>query len=523
MNVADWIEGWARLTPQAAALRFDHDTITYPSLASRARGAAAALSAAGVGRGDRVAYLGLNSPALLALLFACARLGAVFVPMNWRLAAPEHTMTLQDCTPSVLVLDPAFEREAAAIDWSAAVTLVCDPHCEWLGSYANDALPATGAGDRDPLLLCYTSGSTGRPKGVVLSHEALLFNAINSTHMHALRATDVVLTSLPLFHVGGLNNQTLPALHAGACVVLHPKFDPNAAFDAIRDEAVTLTCLVPAQLDMMMTSERWQTEDWSRLRMIATGSTLIPERVSNAVHAKRVALVQIYGSTETCPIATYLPTEDAMRLPGSAGKAAVHCEVRVAAADGAECARGEIGEILVRGPNVMSGYWGMPESSAQALREGWYHSGDAGYFDAEGFLHVTGRLKDVVISGGENVYPAEIENLLVEHPDVCEAAVVGQPDERWGEIVVAVVVRRAGSTLDEAGVRESLRDRIARYKHPRRVVFVDALPRTALGKVRKEEVRRIVVESASESTALAARGEGAGAQRSSAMENGKWH
>jgi fatty-acyl-CoA synthase len=522
MNIADWIDGWARLTPQAPALRFGQETISYAQMAARVSGATRALAAAGVARSDRVAYLGLNSPALLALLFACARIGAVFVPMNWRLAPPEHTSTLKDCTPTVLVVDPGFDREAAAIQWQAPVTLACDPQCEWLGSYADEPAVAIEAGGRDPVLLSYTSGSTGRPKGVVLSHEALLFNAINSAHLHGLSAADTVLTSLPLFHVGGLNNQTLPALHAGARVVLHAKFDADAAFDAIEGEAVTLTCLVPAQLDMMMASPRWDTARLDGLRMIATGSTLIPERVSRAVHAKGIPLVQIYGATETCPIAAYLPAGDAMRVPGSAGKAAVHCDLKVVDEAGAVRGTGEVGEILVRGPNVMSGYWGMAEESARALRGGWYHTGDAGYFDAQGFLHVTGRLKDVVISGGENVYPAEIENLLAENPDVREAAVVGQPDERWGEIVVAVVVRREGSALDESGVRESLRDRIARYKHPRRVLFVEALPRTALGKVKKEEVRRIVEESAAGAPQGAATGRGA-TQPQAASENAKWH
>ncbi|HEY5632985.1 MAG TPA: AMP-binding protein [Burkholderiaceae bacterium] len=495
MNISNWIEGWARLAPQATAVRFGGDAISFAALAARVRGAAAALSAAGVKRSDRVAYLGLNSPAQLALLFACARLGAIFVPMNWRLAAPEHSMTLADCSPAALLIDPAFERDAGAIEHKPPVALVCDPQCEWLGSYGDDTPDPRGIGERDPVLLSYTSGSTGRPKGVVLSHEALLFNAINSTHLHALRSSDTVLTSLPLFHVGGLNNQTLPALHAGACVLLHAKFDPDAAFDAIEGGEVTLTCLVPAQLDMMMASPRWERASFGGLRMIATGSTLIPERVSRAVHAKGVPLVQIYGATETCPIATYLPAADAMRVPGSAGKAAVHCEVRVVDETGAARACGEIGEIEVRGPNLMTGYWGMPQESARALREGWYRTGDAGYFDEQGYLHVSGRLRDVVITGGENVYPAEVENILAESAELREAAVVGQPDERWGEIVVAVVVRSEGSTIDEAGVRECLRDRIARYKHPRRVVFVDALPRTALGKVRKEEVRRIVENS----------------------------
>lgn len=505
MDLSGWIEGWAGLAPGRVALRFEGRELTYAGFAQQVRSAAAALARAGVHRGECVAYLGCNSPTMLALLFGCARLGAIFMPLNWRLAPPEHCQVLRDSTPRLLFVEAGFvDRIDCLFEVLERIKLVTlgHAHAGWM-SWAAFVAGATepppedpAVGYDSPVLVCYTSGSTGKPKGVVLTQGALFWNAINSTHLHALTGADRVLTTLPLFHVGGLNNQTLPALHAGATVVLHARFDPDATFDAIERDAITLTVLVPAQLDMMMASPRWRDARLGSLRMIATGSCIIPERISRAVHARGIPLVQIYGSTETCPIATYLLPEDAMRKPGSAGRAAVHCRVKVVDERGREVAAGSSGEVLVKGPNVMLGYRNQPEASAEALRDGWFHTGDMGYFDAEGFLYINGRKKDMIITGGENVYPAEIENVLSESPDIAEVSVVGAPDERWGEAVVAVVVPRNGARLTERQVLELLDGRLARYKQPRRVLFAERLPRTALGKIRKDGVRELVQQAA---------------------------
>jgi fatty-acyl-CoA synthase len=343
-----------------------------------------------------------------------------------------------------------------------------------------------------PVLLCYTSGSTGQPKGALLSQEALACNAANSADMHALSAEDRVLTTLPLFHVGGLNIQTLPALQAGCAVVLHPKFDADATFDAIKRERITLTVLVPAQLDAMLAHPRWAQADFSSLRMITTGSTLVPLRIIRAVHARGVPLVQVWGATETAPIAACLHAGEAMRKAGTTGRAARHCELRVVGFAGEDAPPGVSGEVWVRGANVMIGYWADPEASAKALAGGWFHSGDLGHFDEEGFLTIDGRLKDMIISGGENISPAEVEAVLLECPDIAEAAVVGRPDARWGEVVVAVVAPAPGAKLERERVLALFDGRLARFKQPKDVVFVNALPRTAIGKVRKDDVRQLV-------------------------------
>lgn len=502
--VADWISRNAGRSPDKFAIRFPGRDISYAALAAMIARIAGALAASGISRGDCVAFLGFNSPEMLALLFSCAKLGALFMPLNWRLAAPEHRQMLLDCPPKVLIVEPAFLTQTSSIaDALSGITLVAAEGAAegWIGWEAFCAR-ATGpapcdpeVGEETPLLICYTSGSTGKPKGVVLSQGALECNADNSDDMHALTANDVILTTLPLFHVGGLNNQTTPALRAGCTVALHPRFDVDATFDAIEQGGITLTVLVPAQLDMMMAHRRWAGADFSRLRMITTGSSIVPMHVIHAVHAKGIPLIQVYGSTETCPIAVYLKSEDALRKAGSTGRVAARCQLRLVDETGMDVAPGATGEILIKGGNVMSGYWNAPQLTAAALIDGWYHSGDMGHLDEEAYLTVDGRGKEMIISGGENIYPAEIENLLIESPDVAEASVIGRPDERWGEIVVAVVVRKSGSKLTGEQILKLLDGRVARFKHPKEVVLVDALPKTALGKIRKEDVRKLIANA----------------------------
>ena len=505
MSLPDWIARNAGLTPDKAAIRFPGRDASYAALAALVEQLAAALAASGVKRGDCVAYLGFNSPEMLALLFASARLGALFMPLNWRLAAPEHRQMLEDCPPALLFVEPQYVAQTDAFRSTLGATTLVSfgpagtgwiPWPEFCARAQGPAPRDAQSGADTPLLICYTSGSTGKPKGVLLTQRALECNAANSADMHELTADDVILTTLPLFHVGGLNNQTTPALQAGCTVVLHPKFDPDATFDAIEQDGITLTVLVPAQLDMMMAHRRWASADFSGLRMITTGSTIVPRHVIHAVHDKGVPLVQVYGSTETCPIAVYLKADEAMRKVGSTGRVGLHCQLRLVDRNALDVKPGETGEILIKGDNVMSGYWHAPQATATVLDDGWFRSGDMGHLDEDGFLYVDGRSKEMIISGGENIYPAEIENLLIESPDIAEASVIGKPDARWGEIVVAVVVPRADCQITGEQVLKLLEGRIARFKHPKEVVLVKALPKTALGKIRKEDVRQMVAQTA---------------------------
>ncbi|MBW7849471.1 MAG: long-chain fatty acid--CoA ligase [Rhodospirillales bacterium] len=508
MNLAVWVDRRADLAPDKVAIRFDGSDMTYADLAVEAARLASVLhDGLGVGRGDRVAYLGYNSPQMIALLFAAARIGAILIPLNWRLAPPEHEFVLRDATPSALFVESEFVSQTEAIAGgvpSMRKVVVGDAVTGWLpyddliAAAGGRTVPALAAGERDAALICYTSGATGRPKGAILDQASVFWNAVNSTHMHDMTSADRILTTLPMFHVGGLNIQTMPALHAGATVVLHRKFDVEATFDAIERERITLTVLVPTQLKAMLDHPRWAGADLSSLRTISTGSTLVPASLINAVQARGVPLIQVYGSTETSPIAAFMPAAEAFRKVGSTGKAAVHCDIRIVDDEGRDVPRGTSGEILVRGPNVMTGYWNAPEATAEALRDGWFHSGDVGHFDDEGFLYVDDRKKDMIISGGENIYPAELEGLLAEYAGVLEAAVVGRPDDKWGEVAVACVVPKAGARLQAEDVIGYFQGRVARYKHPRDVVFLDRLPRNAMGKLQKTELRQIVRENAGE-------------------------
>jgi fatty-acyl-CoA synthase len=323
----------------------------------------------------------------------------------------------------------------------------------------------------------------------VLDQRALLFNALNARHLFGLTPADRVLTVLPMFHVGGLNIQTTPALLAGAEVVLLPRFDPAAAFAAIAAHRPTLTLLVPAVMQALVAHPGWATADLTSLRAVGAGSSEVPLPLIEAFHARGIPVQQVYGATETGPIAIVQTREAALAAPGSLGQAALHGEARVVDAAGREAPPGTPGEIQLRGPHLARGYWNAPEATAAAFRDGWFATGDVGMQDAAGRFWFTDRLQHVIISGGENIYPAEVERVLREAPGVADGAVCGRPDPRWGEVPVAVVV--PGPGFDAAAVLRHFEGQLARFKQPRDVVAVAALPRTALGKVRLDALRAL--------------------------------
>lgn len=499
MYLPRWIERHAAFLPDREAIRFLGESITYRDFAHRIERAVGRLAALDVGDGDVVAFLGYNNPEMLALLFACARRRAILTPLNWRLAAPEHAYILRDSRARVVIVEQAFLKHAeplraefAAMTW-LALSEAAPGWRTWQDVAALSAHGEVHSSAADAaVVLCYTSGSTGTPKGVVLTQSALFWNAINSAHMHDMTSVDRVLTTSPMFHVGGLNVQTTPALHAGASVSLHARFDPGETLAAIENERITLAVLVPAQLVAVMEHPRWMTADLSSLRAVTTGSTIVSESFVRKVQARGIRIIQVYGSTETCPVSAYQRVDSSERKAGAAGLPGLHCDIRIVDRDDREVGRGEVGEILVRGGNVMREYWHAPQATAAALRNGWYHSGDLGHFDEEGYLYVDARKTDMIISGGENIYPAEIESALMECPDIADASVVSRPDPRWGEAVVAVVVLRPGVRMGEDDVLALLSGRIARYKHPREVHFMDALPRTGSGKVMRDKLRTAV-------------------------------
>ena len=468
------VPAWhARARPHAQALRFGGVAAGYGALHQRSLQWAAWLRAQGVRRGDRVAWLGLNHPDLLALLFAAARVGAVLAPLNFRLAPPEWDAVLADCAPRCVVHDAV---------WTDAARDLAQRHgIPAHGVDAPDSTPATAmnapadAGEW-PVLLVYTSGTTGTPRGAVHTQGNLLANMAIAAQVQGMTPADTVATALPLFHVGGLCIQTLPALYAGACVVLHARFDPAALLQCIATDKPTLTLVVPAVMKALTEHPAWAGTDLSSLRAAWAGSSTLPQALVDAFHARGVPVCNVYGATETGPFSIALDERHALTHAGTCGWPAPCVQARLAHV------RNGVGEVLVRAPNVVRCYWpDVPAVDAQ----GWFHSGDLAQVAPDGSWRIVGRAKDMIISGGENIYPAEIENALAAHPDVAECAVVGMADARWGEAVVAAVVPRDGHALDAEVLHGWLGQRVARYKLPRRYVALAALPRTALGKVQK--------------------------------------
>lgn len=507
MDLSDWIDRRADFSPEKTAIGFQGQEISYAELAVRIAKISGTLKEKlGVGRGDRVSVLGYNSPDMIALVFACARLGALFVPLNWRLTPAEHLEILRNCKPKALFAEPSFLPGMAEIarQLGSMGRVVLGPgQGDWLSF---EELLAAGAESRggepgvdydSPAAIYYTSGTTGRPKGVVLTQNVFFYNAVNSMDLHAMTKDDRVLTTLPLFHVGGLNVQTLPALHAGASVWLHARFDPAETLAAIEGERITLTVLVPTQMAALLALPRWESADLSSLRLVTTGSTHVPESLVRAVQSRGVPVIPTYGSTETTPVAVYLPLHESERKLGATGKVGLHTELRIVDAEGRDVEAGISGELLIGGPIVMRGYWENPNSTAEALKDGWFRTGDIGHRDGEGFVYIDGRVKDLIISGGENIHPAELENILAECEAISEAAVVGRPDEHWGERVVAVVVPGKPGIINAGEVLQLFEGRVARYKCPRDVFFAEKLPRNAMGKVEKEKVREMVKAMAS--------------------------
>ena len=483
MTIGTWIRDRGRLTPERTAIDFCDRTVTYGELDRDSSRLAAELMGRGLGRGDRVAVLADNCPEYVTLFFACAKAGLVMTPLNWRLAPPELAYQVDHSGASVVLasrsrLEQAEQVVAEAEHRPPIRPLEDPPEAEGDADVVVE--------DDDPLFLIYTSGTTGRPKGAVLTHANCFWTNTAIDRLMDVTTFDVVLQVLPQFHVGGWNVQPLLAWWKGATVVLEPSFDPGRALRLIEEKRVTTMMGVPANYLFMAEHPSFATTDLSSLRMAVVGGAPMPESLIETWTARGVSLVQGYGLSEASPNVLGLPPEYVKEKVGYAGKAYPHVEVALEGSDGSLIDGPGTGELLVRGPSVFAGYWNDPAATAEAMRGGWLHTGDVAERDADGFYRIRDRIKDMYISGGENVYPAEVESVLMAHPDVVEAAVVGVPDERWGEAGVAVVVTRR--PLDPEELLDWCRGRLARFKVPREVRFVDALPRSGMNKVLKREI-----------------------------------
>lgn len=495
----DWIALHAARTPAKTALvdLATNRAFTYAQLDQRIGRLAAHLRArCGVHRGDRVAVLALNTTDTLEVQFACGRLGAIFVPLNVRLTVPELEFIVGDAGPVVMVHDDELADTAQAVVARCKVpqTLLYGKGCSYERAIASsEKLKVLADVTHDDVsTIMYTSGTTGRPKGCMITHGMTFWNCVNLGPIFKITPDVVTLTVLPLFHTGGLNCYSNPALHAGGTVLVMRTFDPGLALDLIGNpkSGVNLFLGVPANYQFMSQHPKFVDADFSNIACAGIGGSPTPLPMLELWGSRGLALQQAFGMTETSPAVLSLDRDDAMRKAGSAGKPLLHTEVRVVGPDGEAVADGEMGELWVKGPNVTPGYWNRPDATASSFTDGWLHTGDACRVDADGFYYIVDRWKDMYISGGENVYPAEVESVLYQLEAVAEAAVIGIADERWGETGLAIVAVKPGQTIDEAAILAHCRENLARFKCPSRISFIDALPRNATGKVHKPTLRQ---------------------------------
>ncbi|MBS0546992.1 MAG: long-chain fatty acid--CoA ligase [Proteobacteria bacterium] len=491
----DWIAHHAHRRPTELAV---HDLqtarkFTYADLDRRTAQLTAALATLGIAKGDRVALLAPNCAEYFELQFACGRLGAIMLPLNWRLTVPELEYILGDSTPKLLVHDKSFADQARALSANRLEIDPEDPASAYERALA-DAPPPPAPVELthdDIAMVMYTSGTTGHPKGAIITHGMVFWNAVNLGIPALISPRTVQLVVLPLFHTGGLNCYANPVLHAGGAVLIMRAFDPGLALDYLSDKALGITHFfaVPAPYQFMMQHPKFQGADLSRLQIAGVGGAPCALSILEGWSARGVPLVQGWGMTETSPAGTMLDATDAIRKVGSAGKAMMHTAIRVVDDTGKDVPAGGIGELLIKGPNITPGYWNKPEATEAAFTDGWLHTGDAARLDDEGFVYIVDRWKDMYISGGENVYPAEVENVLFQLPQIADAAIIGVPSERWGEVGMAIIVRKADQPLEEGDVIRHCLGRLAKFKVPQAVTFVDVLPRNATGKVLKRELR----------------------------------
>lgn len=523
-SLSRWVREHARLGPARLVLITPEKRITYAELEERVNRTAAVLAGLGLVKGDRVALYMLNCAEWFELVTAGARLGLILVPLNVRLTPPELQYQLMDSGCTAIACGEEFWPVLPQLLGGTSVTRVLALHAPGSESLLlslpgarsipyEEALASAGtapqpdvAAESDPLLIVYTSGTTGKPKGAVLTHGNMLFNAMNNCIGLGLTAEDITLTVLPLFHVGGIGLFSLPAIYAGATIALPRRFDPAEALRWIERERVTVTMTVPtimqAYLDALDQMEPGP--DLSSCRGFISGGAPCPAELTAAVAARGLSYGQGYGMTETAPTVFLQPEMRHMRQlppgrhigrPGTIGKAVLFTEVRLLDDAGDPVPAGEVGEICIKGGNLFAGYWQMEEATASSFTtDGFFRSGDLARMDEDGYVTIMGRRKEMLISGGENIYPLEVEQVLQSHPAVAESAVVGVPDARWGEIPGAGVVLRPGAQVTAEELTTYCRSRLAGYKTPKRWLFLPALPRTAIGKVIKPQLVQMIQE-----------------------------
>ncbi|MCB9420291.1 MAG: long-chain fatty acid--CoA ligase [Ardenticatenaceae bacterium] len=495
MHAADLLSNRANLTPKREALLELETGIrySYAALNERANRCAHWLQSCGVDYGDRVSILAHNSVVYLDLLYGCAKIGAIFTPLNWRLAVPELVYIVQDCTPTVLLVDAAFAEMGQQVQAQAGVA-----HFVTLTDYETALARQTAAEPSRPVALnsesthciLYTSGTTGRPKGAMIPHRQVLWNCINTAVSWGLTEHDVSPVFTPLFHAGGLFAFMTPLFYLGGRIILTKDFDAEESLQIILDEQCTIILGVPTLFQMWQQTTVYETAVFHHVHFfISGGAPCPPPLIEKWRQEKGVVFRQGYGLTEVGTNCFSMTDAESVPKTGSVGKPIFHSQMRLVDDNGADVPVGATGELLIKGPHVTTGYWHNPEATAQSLVDGWFHTGDMARMDEDGFFTIVGRFKDMIISGGENVYAAEVEAVFREHTAVAEAALIGQPDDKWGEIGLMITVLKPGQTVSEAELQDFCRQRLARYKVPKEVIFVDALPYSPYGKVEKMKLK----------------------------------
>lgn len=496
--VPDYLQKRADLTPNRIALHSasTHRDQTYAEWNILANRTANLLVSLGVQHGDRVAVYATNSFEYLDILMACGKIGAILQNINWRLAVTEITDLLIGASPKLLFYSDEFMEQVNLLRGNVASI------SHYVGIYkqaeatdgrfiARDDQPDTLTYQPtihadDPWVICYTGGTTGLPKGAILTHGNMIWNAVNTVMSWGLDQDDVAILNAPMFHTGGINVFTLPLIHAGGKSIVCKTFDAGQVFDLIHNNGVTVYFGVPTMFIVMQQHPFWESADFSHMKIVISGGAPCPMPVFEKFWSKGVDFKTGYGLTEAGPNTFWLPPADVKRKPGAVGKPLLHIDVKVVDANGDACLPNVAGELLIAGGHVTPGYWNNPEATANTIKDGWLHTGDLVIYDDEGFYRIVGRIKDMIICGGENIYPAEVESAMHANPAIAEATLIGVPDTKWGEIGVAVCVVKAEYQLSEETLQIFLKDRLARYKIPKRVLFVDELPKTGAGKIDKK-------------------------------------
>ncbi|MCC3355510.1 acyl-CoA synthetase [Bacillus sp. REN16] len=488
----DWIANRARLSPDSIAV-VDGETgsrFTFKELNKRAENIASYFKTIGINKGDRIALLSPNDICYFDLLFACGKIGAIFVPLNWRLSSEEIDYILSNSSPRLIALSSKLEHILQDKTSMGIIKIDSDEYHRIASVLNKSCDPDECVHEDDPLAIIYTGGTTGKPKGVVLSHQSIMWNGLNTIVSWNLSAQDVTLTYMPMFHTGGLNALSIPILMMGGKVVIAKNFEPNRAIKIINQEGCTVVLLVPTMYHMMIKTLSFKDVKFPTMHTFLSGGAPCPLEIYQAFEEKGLSFKEGYGLTEAGPNNFFIDPKISRFRRGSVGKAMFYNDVKIITSDGRDAKAGEVGELLIRGKHVFHHYWNNPSATKEAYHDGWLHTGDLAKCDEEGYHYIVGRKKEMIITGGENVYPLEVEQCISKHPVINEVAVIGVPHEKWGEMVIAVVSLMPDQQISRGELKEYCQTKIGKYKVPKDFIFVDEIPKTHVGKIDKNQLQK---------------------------------